>query len=176
MKKITCAIFVCVFIILGFACSYAVEQHLLKVNAKGLGQIVVVNEGEEIEFSEEYPMQSSYINADEGMKYSIGAKADENWTFVKWTLFGKDYSEDEIINIELDSDLDLVAVFKMFDEYGREIRANDDFDENIEAIDAAVEDEEITNENKNNILLYIGIAVAAILIISIIVIIIRKKR
>ncbi|MBP3815891.1 MAG: hypothetical protein J6H21_03400 [Firmicutes bacterium] len=45
--------------------------------------------------------------------YLVGVEPDEGYTFVKWTLNGKDYSTDPVVEVTLDDegDLDLKAIF-----------------------------------------------------------------
>lgn len=84
----------------------------LSINTEGLGQIAYAIGDEEIEFSDEHPFQSSYVNLTEPRTYKLGAKASDGWKFVKWTLNGSDYSTDEIITVEVKENSDFVAVFE----------------------------------------------------------------
>ena len=84
----------------------------IKVNTKGYGgQIDVCEGGEEIEFDDEYPVQSAVMNVARNSKLKLGAKADEGTKFMKWTLDGKDYSKDEIIEVDAKEDAEYIAVF-----------------------------------------------------------------
>ena len=113
MKKIVLFLVSCIIVAILTISAYAVNKCVLRVNTEGLGQIVVVREGEPIEFSEDHPMQSAIENTDEGTKISVGAKAEKDWKFIKWTLDGSDYSEDEIVTVEVNKNMDLIAVFDL---------------------------------------------------------------
>ena len=82
------------------------------INIDGMGEITYAYEGEEIKFDDEYPFQSSVINLMEPTTLTIGARAAEDYKFVKWTLNGEDYTSEEIFTVELSSDADFVAVFE----------------------------------------------------------------
>lgn len=84
----------------------------ISINIDGFGQIEYVEGENEIEFSEEYPFQSAYINLTQPAVYTIGAKPSEGWKFVKWTLNGEDYSTEPVFTTEFNSDAELIAVFE----------------------------------------------------------------
>lgn len=85
---------------------------VLKVNTEGLGTIAVGPEGETVEFEEDFPNQSTVINVTEPTKYILRAKADEGYKFVKWTKDGEDFSEEADITVDVDSDVEYIAVFE----------------------------------------------------------------
>lgn len=166
MKKVVFCLLACALFLVGTFDVYAADKYLLKVNTEGLGQIKIVAEDEEVEFSDDYPTQSAFENTEAGTKFKVGAKADDGWKFVKWTLDGSDYSEEEILTIEVDKDMELIAVFES---------ENDDDSEFI--TDSAVEDEEVTSTNNNkNVLIYVGIGAAVVLLLSSVVIVLKKKH
>ena len=87
-------------------------QFTARINTEGMGQIAYAEEGEELEFNDEYPAQSAYLGEPEAKTYTVGAKADEGWKFVKWTKKGEDYSTEETITIEVnETDAEYIAVF-----------------------------------------------------------------
>ncbi len=91
----------------------AVENvNVVLINTDGLGQIASAAEGEEIEFSDETPMSSAQLNVPEGDSYTIAAKPDKGWKFVKWTENGEDFSTDEEIVVTPEDDATYVAVFE----------------------------------------------------------------
>ncbi|MCQ2563603.1 MAG: hypothetical protein MJ128_03830 [Mogibacterium sp.] len=58
------------------------------------------------------PAQSTYLGEPEVKTYTVGAKADEGWKFIKWTKDGEDYSTEETITIEVnETDAEYIAVF-----------------------------------------------------------------
>ena len=84
----------------------------ITINVDGLGEIAYAGPGEEFKFDDEYPFQSAVINIAEPATYTIGARPDEGYRFVKWTLNGEDYSTEEIFTVELSENSDFVAVFE----------------------------------------------------------------
>ena len=116
MKKKGFNFLVITLFLLGTFIVYAEEQYLLKVNTEGIGQIAIVKEGEILEFSEEYPMQTAGESAEEGTKFTIGAKASDGYRFLKWTRNGEDYSEQQVITVELTEEMEFVAVFELSDD------------------------------------------------------------
>ncbi len=81
------------------------------INTDGMGQIATAADGEELEFSEDAPLQSSQVNVPAGTEIEIGAKADDGYKFIKWTSGDNTYSEDETIEITVSEDMELTAVF-----------------------------------------------------------------
>jgi hypothetical protein len=84
----------------------------MKINTEGVGQFAYAVEGEEVEFDEDFPTQSAVENLTEPRTYVIKAKPDEGWKFVKWTKDGKDFSTDEEITVDVDADVEYIAVFE----------------------------------------------------------------
>ena len=85
------------------------------VTTEGNGMIAY-KEGEEVpEIDPEYPYQSAQINLAEPAVYTLLAQAAEDWSFVKWTKDGADYSTEPQITLELSESTDLVAVFAFED-------------------------------------------------------------
>jgi hypothetical protein len=82
------------------------------INTVGQGQIAYAEEGETIEFDEEYPAQSAQINLAEPATYVLAAKAEEGSEFVKWTKDGEDFSTEEQITVELTETTEFIAVFE----------------------------------------------------------------
>ena len=87
----------------------------LKINVDGLGEIAFAAYGEEPEFVEGEPYQSSVVNIFEGQsnEYSLAARAAEDYKFVKWTKDGEDFSTEEKITVEVTEDVEYIAVFEM---------------------------------------------------------------
>lgn len=151
-------------LLIGFLCIigtvYAEDIYQLKVNTEGLGQINIVAESEEIQFNDEYPVQSAVQNTVEKTKFKVGAKADEGWKFTKWTLDGIDYSQDETIIVEVNSNMDLIAVFESDDK--KEITT--DVAPNEESTDVTTYGAKESKKD-NNMFLYIGISSAILVVI-----------
>lgn len=84
----------------------------LKINTDGMGTIAYGLEGEEVEFDEEFPNQSTVINLTEPQTYVIKAKPDEGWKFVKWTKDGADFSDEPEITVEVTEGTEFIAVFE----------------------------------------------------------------
>jgi hypothetical protein len=84
----------------------------LKINTEGMGTLAYGVEGEEVEFDDEFPNQSTVVNLSEPQTYVIKAKADEGWKFVKWTKDGTDFSEEPEITVEVSEDVEYIAVFE----------------------------------------------------------------
>lgn len=84
---------------------------VMKINTEGLGSFAYGLVGEEVEFDDEFPTQSAVENLTEARTYVIKAKPDEGYKFVKWTKDGKDFSTEPEIEVEVDSDVEFIAVF-----------------------------------------------------------------
>ena len=100
----------------------------LTVNASAGGQIAVVDSENALEFSDEYPYQSSITNAVIGIydTFVVGAKADKGYKFVKWQKkIGEDqyedYSTDAVFTVTITDFLNLVAVFEESTEISTDI-------------------------------------------------------
>ena len=113
MKKILFGLFV---FFLGFVQVYAADKAVLKVNTEGNGEIKVVGGDEELVFGNTYPKFSIIENTKDGKQFKLGAKASEQWEFVNWTLDGRFYSTEPIITIEMNGDMEFVAVFVLHDQ------------------------------------------------------------
>ncbi len=83
----------------------------LQIHTDGLGTLAYGLEGEDVEFDEDFPNQSTVVNLTEPQTYVIKAKPDEGWKFVKWTKDGKDFSEEPEITVEVTEDVEYRAVF-----------------------------------------------------------------
>jgi len=84
----------------------------LQINTDGMGTIAYGLEGEDVEFNDEFPNQSTVVNLTEPGTYVIKAKPDDGWKFVKWTKDGADFSEEPDITVEVAEDVEYVAVFE----------------------------------------------------------------
>lgn len=88
------------------------DKTTLRVNTWGIGEVAFAREGEEIQFDDEYPMTSHYINADPGSKFIISARTqEEGWHFVRWMRNGEAFSEEPEITVEVTDDVEYEAVF-----------------------------------------------------------------
>ncbi len=85
----------------------------MKINTEGLGSFAYGLEGEEVEFDDEFPTQSAVDNLTEPRTYVIKAKPDEGYKFVKWTKDGEDFSTEPEITVDVDSDVEFIAVFEV---------------------------------------------------------------
>jgi len=84
----------------------------LMINTDGMGTLAYGLEGEDVEFDDEFPNQSTAVNLTEPQTYVIKAKPDEGWKFVKWTKDGEDFSEEPEITVEVTEDVEYRAVFE----------------------------------------------------------------
>ena len=84
----------------------------LMINTDGMGTIAYGLEGEDVEFNDEFPNQSTVVNLTEPGTYVIKAKPDDGWKFVKWTRNGEDFSEEPEITVEVADDVEYLAVFE----------------------------------------------------------------
>lgn len=100
--------------------SLDMNGYLVTINTEGLGQVARAEVGRKFAFDEEYPAQSTADHLAEGTKLLIGAKADDGWKFVKWTLNGADYSTDEQFEYTVTEDAEFVAVFDFYDAFETE--------------------------------------------------------
>ena len=90
--------------------------YTLQINTEGIGEVAYAPEGEEPEFDDEFPAQSSVKNIVEGdpTTYVLAARpTDDDYEFVKWTKNGEDFSTDEKITIEVTEDVEYIAVFEI---------------------------------------------------------------
>ena len=95
------------------------EVHVLTINTEGLGWITYCDADYELSYEKD-DLATSVVEPYAGT-YRIGALPDEDWEFVKWTLNGKDYSEEPEITFTLgDEDASLIAVFEYTGDYGEE--------------------------------------------------------
>ena len=83
------------------------------IHTEGLGQIAYAAEGETPEFDDAFPMQDALPNLTGNATYVFAPKADDGFTFLKWTKDGNDYSTDEQITVTLSEDAEYTAVFDM---------------------------------------------------------------
>lgn len=87
--------------------------YTMSINTEGLGEIAYAEEGEELQFDDEFPSQSAYVNMEKAGNYTIGARENtEGWKFVRWTKNGEDFSEEPIIEVYIEEDSVFVAVFE----------------------------------------------------------------
>ena len=84
----------------------------LQINTDGMGTIAYGLEGEDVEFNEEFPNQSTAVNLTEPDTYVIKARPDDGWEFVKWTKDGEDFSEESELTVEVTENVEYVAVFE----------------------------------------------------------------
>ena len=84
----------------------------LMINTEGMGTIAYGLEGEDVEFDEDFPNQSTVVNLTEPGTYVIKAKPDDGWKFVKWTKNGEDFSEEPEITVEVAEGVEYMAVFE----------------------------------------------------------------
>ena len=84
----------------------------VRINTEGNGEFAYAEEGEELVFDEEYPSQTAQLNLAEAATYTMKAKANDGFKFVKWTKNGEDFSTDEQITVEFTEDVEYIAVFE----------------------------------------------------------------
>ena len=129
MKKLVCLLLAAVLVFGFTACSgsqdaggddagsAAVEESseviaTLMINTDGMGTIAYGLEGEDVEFNDDFPNQSTMVNLTEPETYVIKAKPDDGWKFVKWTKDGEDFSEESDITVEVAENVEYIAVFE----------------------------------------------------------------
>ena len=129
MKKLFCLLLAAVLVFGFTACSgsqdaggddagsAAVEESseviaTLMINTDGMGTIAYGLEGEDVEFNDDFPNQSTMVNLTEPETYVIKAKPDDGWKFVKWTKDGEDFSEESDITVEVAENVEYIAVFE----------------------------------------------------------------
>lgn len=107
------------------------KPNVLTVNVDGVGRVTYAYEDEELSYEDEDLFQSAqtpFIGT-----YRLDVVPEEGYEFVKWTLNGKDYSEEPQISITLDDeDLNLVAVFELIPEEDEEEPEAVDDEEDVE--------------------------------------------
>lgn len=167
-KKFLIGILVFV-IIMTCNCVYAMDTFLLRINTQGLGQIAITQEGKMPEFNSEYPMQTTSEKAVEGTKLVVGAKAGDGCKFVKWTNDGIEYSNDEIITIEMKKDMNLIAVFEF---EGVERQENETDNNTDDLVKENENNEEVSNFNITIIFIIVGI----VIVLGLSIISIKTKR
>ena len=164
MKRIVVLFIIMVLMLIAFISVDAAETHMLKVNTEGLGEISVVEDGMAVIFYPDHPIQSAVENAEEGSKYTIGVRAGEGYKFKKWTLNGQDYSNDILLSVTLNSDMDLVSVFEPDGSEGQVDEVT--IDENYDTFVKGDETKNTVEETQNKPLIYIGFgSIAAIIVI-----------
>ena len=84
----------------------------MQINTDGLGQIAYAPEGETPEFNDDFPSQSAVQNLEEAASFTLAAKPEDGWKFVKWTKNGEDFSTEEQITVEVTEDVEYIAVFE----------------------------------------------------------------
>ena len=85
----------------------------VSVNTQGNGQVACAISGEEVVFSDETPIQSFQVNVFEAQHYTFAAKPDEGWKFQHWKVNGDLFSQEEQIELYVDHNIELEAVFTM---------------------------------------------------------------
>ena len=90
------------------------------IDVDGMGQIALAEGDEALAFDDEYPTQSTVLNLVEPADYTIAAKADEGYQFVKWTKNGETFSTDAQITLALTESAAYVAVFREYNPYASE--------------------------------------------------------
>ncbi len=89
----------------------AAAGYTVFINTEGMGQVAYSTDGETPAFDDEYPQQSAQVMVEPSGEIVLGAKADEEWKFIKWTMNDEDYSTDEQITVTVTADMNLVAYF-----------------------------------------------------------------
>ena len=81
------------------------------LNTEGLGRVAYAEEGGELILDGD-PYQSAVINVAEPAVYQIGARAEDGWTFVKWTKDGEDFTTEPVFTVTIEESADFIAVFE----------------------------------------------------------------
>ena len=84
---------------------------VLHVEVEGMGHFNFWKQGEQPE-EQGYPWTWTQQALEEPATYVVECSADEGSTFVKWKRNGEDYSTDEQIEVTVEEDVTLVAVFE----------------------------------------------------------------
>ena len=86
----------------------------ISVNTEGLGLFTAVSDAEGA-FEAEDPVSSMILSLYDPAVYTltaVTAEGGEDWSFVKWTRNGNDYSTDPVLTIDFAESADYVAVFE----------------------------------------------------------------
>lgn len=83
----------------------------VSVNIKGSGQVAYALPDEEIVFSDKTPGESFKINVYDAGHYTFAAKEDEGWKFQHWKVNGDLFSQEKQVELYVDHDIELEAVF-----------------------------------------------------------------
>lgn len=82
------------------------------INTDGLGYVGCAQGDEELGSEEDFVSNSLQENLTEPGPLTMGARADEDWKFVKWTMNGEDYSTDSQITVDITDNTEFVAIFE----------------------------------------------------------------
>lgn len=91
----------------------AINENTVTINisTEGAGFFNALTDGDTYETNEDYDTSYAVLNLDKPAEYILSAKAEEGWSFEKWTKNGEDFSTDEEITVEFTENADFAAVF-----------------------------------------------------------------
>ncbi len=115
------------------------------INTEGFGAFNALTDSDNYETDEDYMTHSMILSLYEPATYTLSARGEEGWEFVKWTKDGEDFSTEPELTIEFSESADYVAVFEypteVFVDMGEsEIYTEDDLNAAVEAIKAQFEE------------------------------------
>ena len=84
----------------------------VSVNTEGYGFINVLTDGDTYQTSDDYSASSVFLSLYEPATYTLSARGEDGWEFVKWTKDGEDFSAEAEITVEFAESADYVAVFE----------------------------------------------------------------
>ncbi len=84
----------------------------VSINTEGLGHFNVLTDGDTYETGDDYMTTSMILNLYEPAAYTLSARGDEGWEFVKWTKNGEDLSTEPDITVEFAESAEYLAVFE----------------------------------------------------------------
>ncbi len=81
------------------------------INTDGDGLIDYMEGEGELTFEDAEPWSSAYVGLKEPAVYTIGARPEEGWKFVKWLKDDEEFSREPCLTLELTESADYTAVF-----------------------------------------------------------------
>ncbi len=114
MKKLLLVLLMGVLVLGLTGCKKEEKKTTYKVSAttEGMGQIAYTEDGGVLSFSDENPIQSLQLDIEENTLLVFDAGPDEGNHFVRWLVDGEEYTTELQMNIRIDKNMEIVAVFE----------------------------------------------------------------
>ena len=84
---------------------------IINISTEGSGFFNAVTESDSYETDEDFTSTFASISLEDPAEYTLAAKAQEGWTFRKWTKNGEDLSSEAEITVEFTENAGYAAVF-----------------------------------------------------------------